>query len=207
METRGTHSAGGANQPRDWSSRTTIAGLFPNRGSAEEAIRALKNAGFSEDEIGVAMRDRTEQGELIEETGTKAAEGAATGAVSGGVLGGLVGLLIGVGALIIPGIGPVVAGGALASAFGVAGGTAAAGAGIGAATGGILGALVGMGIPEEEARYFESGLRTGGTLVTVRSGNRTAEAAEILERYGADVGTRTLVTKDRTVDEPFRPVL
>src|SRR2546430_9015246 len=58
-------------------------------------------------------------------------------------------------ALAIPGIGPVVAGGALAAALGIAGGTAAAGAGIGAAAGGIVGALIGMGGPETEARSEE----------------------------------------------------
>src|SRR5438067_4654693 len=149
-------------QPRDMTGRTTIAGLFPDRMSAERAILDLKDAGFSGSQIGVAMRDRTEQGKVVEQTGTQAAEGAVTGAVGGGLLGGLVGFLVGVGALAIPGIGPVVAGGALASAFGVAGGTAVAGAGIGAAAGGIVGALVGLGIPEEEARHFETGFRTGG---------------------------------------------
>ena len=61
------------------------------------------------------------------------------------------GVLAGIGALAIPGVGPIIAGGALASTL--------AGAGIGAAAGGLLGALVGLGIPEEEARYYETGLR------------------------------------------------
>ncbi|HXE56620.1 MAG TPA: hypothetical protein VNK43_01350 [Gemmatimonadales bacterium] len=179
-------------EPRDWSRRTAVAGLFPDRTGAEAAIRALKSVGFTDAEIGVALRDRDERGELIQEAGgTKVGQRAATGAVSGGVLGGVLGLLVGVGALAIPGIGPVVAGGALASAFGVVGGTAAAGAGIGAATGGILGALIGMGIPEEEARRFETGVRAGGILLTVRAGGRSAEAAEIMERYGADTAART----------------
>ena len=79
----------------------------------------------------VVSRDREETKELAEDTGAKAATGAATGAVGGGILGGITGLLVGLGALAIPGIGPVVAGGALASAFGLGGGTAVAGAGIG----------------------------------------------------------------------------
>ena len=95
---------------------------------------------------------------------------------------------MGLGALAIPGIGPVVAGGALATAFGLAGGTAVAGAGIGAAAGGIVGALVGMGIPEEEARYFEAGFREGGVLVTVNGRDRAPEALAVLERHGADTG-------------------
>jgi hypothetical protein len=173
---------------RDLTGRTTIAGLFAEREAAERAINDLKDAGFAGDQIGVAMRDRTAQGELAEDTGTKAAEGATTGALGGGVLGGLVGFLVGIGALAIPGIGPVVAGGALATAFGLGGGTAVAGAGIGAAAGGIAGALVGMGIPDEEAKHFETGFRAGGVLVTVRAQEKAMDALAILERNGADTG-------------------
>lgn len=173
---------------RDLTGRSTIAGMFHNRADAEAAIDALKDAGFSAADVGVAMRDRTAQGQMVEDTGTKAAEGATSGALGGGLLGGVVGFLVGLGALAIPGIGPVVAGGMLASAFGLAGGTAVAGAGIGAAAGGLVGALVGMGIPEEEARHFESGFRSGGTLVTVRGGARAMDAMAILESHGADTG-------------------
>ena len=169
--------------------RETVAASFEDRGEAERAINALKDAGFSGDQSGVALRDRTAQGELVEDTGTKAAEGATTGALGGGLLGGIVGFLVGVGALAIPGIGPVVAGGMLASALGIAGGTAAAGAGIGAIAGGLVGALVGLGIPEEEAKHFETGFRSGHTLVTVKAGaGRATEAVDILRAYGGDIG-------------------
>jgi hypothetical protein len=172
-----------------YSKRNTVAATFEDRGDAERAINALKDAGFSADQIGVALRDRTQQGELIEDTGTKAAEGAVSGALGGGLLGGVIGWLVGIGALAIPGIGPVVAGGALATALGIAGGTAAAGAGIGAAAGGLVGGLVGLGIPEEEAKYFESGFRSGRTLVTVNAGpGRANEAVDMLRAYGGDIG-------------------
>lgn len=176
---------------RDLSGRRTVAGLFPDRDSAEQAIDELKAAGFTGDHIGVAMRDRTAQGKLIGETGTQATERAAAGAVGGGLLGGLTGLLVGLGVLALPGIGPVIAGGALATAFGVAGGTAVAGAGIGAAAGGLLGALTGLGIPESEARHFETGFRAGAVLVIVDAGPRLLEAMAILDRHGADTGPAT----------------
>src|SRR5688500_7409199 len=88
----------------------TVVGLFHDQSRAERAIRALKDAGFSDDQIGIIMRDRERQQELTESTGTKAEGGAAAGAMGGGVLGGVLGLLAGVGALAIPGIGPIVAG-------------------------------------------------------------------------------------------------
>ena len=172
--------------------REVVAGLFQDRERAAEAIRDLRTRGFAPDELGAAMRDRSEQGELIADTASRAAGGAASGAAGGGILGGVLGMLVGAGVLAIPGVGPVVAGGVLASTLGVIGGTAAAGAGIGAATGGILGALIGMGIPHEDARYFERGVREGGTLVTVVAGSRGAEAREALKQHGASLGaTRT----------------
>lgn len=186
------------NRPR------VVVALFPEREAAENAIRALQDAGFPRESIGVATRDRSPEGRLLDDGESKAAEGAATGALSGGVLGGLLGLLVGVGALAIPGIGPVIAGGALASALGIAGGTAVAGAGIGAATGGLLGALVGMGIPDVEARHFERGIREGGTLVTLESAGRETEARTILRRFGGDLGTATVGT---AADEIVAPVV
>ena len=97
-----------------------VAGLFTEREAAVAAIDDLKGAGFAPDDVGIAMRDKGQQGDLAEETGAKAAGGAAAGAVGGGLVGGAVGLLVGLGALAIPGIGPVIAGGALATAFGLA---------------------------------------------------------------------------------------
>jgi hypothetical protein len=155
----------------------TVVGLFGHRAPAEAAIRDLQTAGFPRDRIGVAMQERVEQGDLLEGVGGEAAEGAAKGAVGGGLLGGLLGLLS---SLLVPGVGPVVVGGVLASTL--------TGAGVGAATGGLLGALVTLGVPEEDARHFDGGLRSGGTLVTVDAGARTPEALAILGRHEVDFG-------------------
>ena len=155
----------------------TVVGLFTERTHAEQAIRDLKAAGFTESQIGVAMQNDEEQQRLIDDTGSQAAEGAAKGAVSGGIVGGLIGLL---GSLLIPGVGPIVVGGVLASAL--------TGAGVGAATGGLIGALIGLGVPEEDAQHFDRGLQSGGILVTVDAGARTAEAVSIMQRHDADLG-------------------
>ncbi|MFL5516490.1 MAG: general stress protein [Gemmatimonadales bacterium] len=155
----------------------TVVGLFSNRHHAEAAIRDLKAADFRDEQIGVAMQDVGEQRELMDTTSSNAAEGAAKGAVSGGVVGGLIGLL---GSLLVPGVGPVIVGGVLASTL--------TGAGIGAATGGLIGALIGLGVPEEDARHFDQGLRSGGTLVTVDAGSRTGDALAILQRHEVDFG-------------------
>jgi hypothetical protein len=147
--------------------RGTVVGLFRNQADAERAIRDLQDKGIDESRIGVAMLDRDGQLDLAEDT-------------TGRILGGAVGLLAGVGVLAIPGVGPIIAGGALASTL--------AGAGIGAAAGALIGALVTMGVPEDDARYFETGLRQGSVLVTATAGSRGAEAREILRVSGADLG-------------------
>ena len=50
----------------------------------------------------------------------------------------------------------------------------------------LVGALVGLGIPEEEARYYERGLQEGGILVTVDAGARAVEARRILGDAAAE---------------------
>src|SRR5919197_3847587 len=135
----------------------TVVGLFNDRRHAESAIRDLKAAGFSEEQIGVALQSSEGEAHIVgdaepsNKAETHSGEFAAKGAVSGGVLGGLVGLL---GSLLVPGFGPVVVGGVLASTL--------TGAGLGAAAGGIIGALTGMGVSEQDARHFDLGLRAGG---------------------------------------------
>lgn len=151
--------------------QSTVVGVFTDRDQAERAVEALLGAGFEAEQIGVATRG--EQSGATEQD-TLAGEGAKTGAVSGGLLGGQLGAAA-VG--LIPGIGAVLAAGALAA---IAGG-AVAGAGVG----GVLGGLIGMGIPEDEARFYEEELKGGRTLVTVRAGDRADDATRILRQFGA----------------------
>ena len=153
----------------------TVVGMFARRADAESAIRDLKSAGFTDDQIGVAVPETLRADSAG--GGATAGEGAVAGALSGGIVGGLIGLL---GSILVPGLGPLVVGGVLASAL--------TGAGIGAATGGLVGALMGLGIPEEDARHFDQGLRAGGALVTVGAGRRTDEALRVLQRHGVDLG-------------------
>jgi uncharacterized membrane protein len=155
-----------------------IVAIFEERAEAEDAIRDLKNAGFTNEQIGVATLDQVRTVDTRAPDERELAEGAATGALTGGVIGGLVGLIS---SLLIPGVGPLVVGGVLASSL--------LGMGVGAATGGLIGALVGMGVPEEDAKYFDAGLRKGNTMVTVNNTNQPSDQAiSILERHGGDLG-------------------
>jgi len=163
--------------------RRVYGGLYNDVATAEQGVHRFRDAGYPSERIGIVSRDSAAK-DVAEDTGAKAAGGAATGAVAGGVLGGLTGLLVGIGALAIPGIGPVVAGGILASAFGLGGGTAVAGAGIGAAAGGLIGGLTGLGFSHDEATYYDQGVRSGRTLVTVEDDEDRAEG--LFDETGAD---------------------
>jgi hypothetical protein len=166
--------------------RNVVVGVFHGREQARDAISALKDAGFRGDDISVLMPDTGDTRGMGADTENEAGKGAATGAIAGGILGGLGGFLVGIGALAIPVFGPIIAAGAFA--------TALAGAAAGAAVGAIAGALVGMGIPKEEAEWYEGEFRSGRSLVTVRADGRYQEARSILMRHGAyDIQSRDAV--------------
>jgi hypothetical protein len=167
------------NQEREDAHRTSaiVVALFMDPSDAEQALTDLREAGFAEDDVGVAVHDPARRETTGETSGDSAGEGAAKGALSGGIVGGTLGLL---GSLLIPGVGLIMAGGILGSIL--------AGAGIGAATGGLIGALVSMGISPEEAEHFERGFREGGVLVTVKADERAMEARAILRDRSGDLG-------------------
>jgi protein-L-isoaspartate O-methyltransferase len=47
----------------------TVVGIFRNRPAAEDAIRDLKDAGYTSDQIAVATNDQSESKERVEEGG------------------------------------------------------------------------------------------------------------------------------------------
>jgi hypothetical protein len=157
--------------------RGTVVGVFADQSQARQAVVELRRAGFDEDQIGVVGRSGDGQGTSglpNDPTGTRWEEGTGVGAAAGGATG--LGLGLAVAAGLIPAIGPVIAGGALTALI--------ASAGAGATIGTVVGGLVGLGVPEDEAAYYEGEFKSGRTVVTVRAGDRRADAAAILTRYG-----------------------
>lgn len=183
--------------------RETVVALFESQADAEQAIRDLKDAGFPKGAIGVVLRDPASLSGPAHPSDVSPLPGetATAGVVGGGILGGVVGLLAGVGALALPGVGPVIAGGVLVSSL--------TGAGLGAAAGGVLGALIGLGVPDSAARYFEEGVRQGSVLVTVDAGARRGAARDILRFSRGDLGLgyapgRTEASEGEVEDEAWR---
>ena len=140
----------------------------------------LRLAGFTGNDISVLFPDKQGTRDFAHEKNTKAPEGAAAGAATGGIVGGALGWIVGIGALAIPGVGPFIAAGPIMAALG--------GAAIGAAGGGIAGSLIGLGIPELEAKQYESRVKGGNILLSVHTENATerGRAKEIFERRGAE---------------------
>lgn len=152
-----------------------VVAVFDDRVAAEGAVDALTRAGFAGDQIGYVIRggDAVAGGTITDAAGTKDVKGALIGALEGGMIGGVLATVI---SIFVPPIGSVLVGGLLASFFG---GTIA-----GSAVGGILGALRGLGISEEEARFYQRQFHEGRALVAVRAGARSAQAADVLAGFG-----------------------
>lgn len=144
-------------------------GVFADPEQARQAILELQRAGFDEKEIGYLTR--VAPGDAV---GADRETRTAAGAIGGGVLGGVLGA---VASLLIPGIGPAVAGGILAATFG--------GLAIGATAGGLIGLLSSLGVSEEDARFYQREMEAGRTIVTVKNAAGAAEAANILRQNGA----------------------
>ena len=168
-----------------------VVGLLPNVDAARQALETLRSHGVSDDQIGLAMRQADNDLSLEEEdTPSPTAQDAAKGAVGGGIIGGLAGLLTATGVVAIPGLAPLLAGGALISLLGATGASIVAGSGVEAVAGGLVGALVSINVPETAARQYEDAVRAGKILMTVKTDGDTARIQELLALHGADTGVR-----------------
>jgi hypothetical protein len=159
---------------------TAAFGIYTTRTAAENAVDALKAAGYRNTDISVLFPENSGTKDFAHEKNTKAPEGATAGASTGAVVGGALGWLAGIGALAIPGLGPFIAAGPIMAAL--------AGAAVGGTTGGVVGALIGMGFPEYEAKRYEGRVKAGGILLSVHCDDSewTKKAKEILDSTGAE---------------------
>jgi len=150
----------------------TVSRVYDTHSQAREAVNAVEKAGVPASEISlVANKHVSEKYADVDDVSK-----AGTGAGVGGVVGGGAGLLAGLGLLAIPGLGPVVAVGWLASL--------AVGAAAGAAAGGLVGALVSAGTPDDHAHVYSESVRRGGTLVSARVDDMAAARIQaILDGY------------------------
>src|SRR5580692_10316048 len=158
----------------------SVFGIYPDRLSVEEAVEALRAAGFRGTDISVLFQENQGTKDFAHEKNTKAPEGATAGGIVGGISGGVLGWLTGIGALAIPGLGPLIAAGPIVAAL--------AGVGAVGAVGGFTGALIGLGIPEYEAKRYQGRVQKGGILLSVHcdSSDAIKRAKEIMKITNAE---------------------
>jgi len=167
----------------------TITRLFDTYADAKNAVHDLERLGVPHDDLSIIANNADDaHGTHDDHDGVNDDGDVTRGVSTGALLGGAGGLLAGLGLLAIPGLGPIVAAGWLASTVAGAG----LGAAGGAATGTIVGALKNAGHSEDEAHVYSEGVRRGGTLVSARVADTLATEAEaVLARHNSvDAATR-----------------
>jgi len=179
----------------------TLSRLYDDYAAATKVLQELESRGIPASEISIVASNADN---WYSDKGTTSspskhdhnrdgvddrAEGAATGAGIGATVGGIAGLLAGLGIIAIPGIGPVVAAGWLASTAVIAA--------AGGVAGGILGALTEAGVNEEDAQVYAEGVRRGGTLLTVRVPDvDRARIEAILDRSAVNIRERGMAYRN-----------
>src|SRR5204863_9990423 len=129
-----------------------IFGVFDDPAMPRRAVDALHASPLRLDDVSIVAPTADTDSATHSGEDVSAGQGAAVGAVWGG--------LVGLATLLIPGVGPFIAFGALFAAL--------TGAVTGAVVGGISAALIDFsGIPEREARGYEDEIHAGKTLVAV----------------------------------------
>jgi hypothetical protein len=155
-----------------------VLGLFDTPSAAAVAAGALRDLGVSRDRLSVVARNHDEEGQV---------PGASPGAEledsrTASRLGELGAHLLAAIALVLPGIGPIVANGPLAAGLGEAAGHLA---------GGIARTLEGAGIPAATAEQWEQRVEAGEVLVGAHlaPGAAVTDAEAALRHAGASYVT------------------
>ena len=171
-----------------------ISAVFDNHSEAEAAVRELREAGVTDSALSVIARRQEDSGDYGDAE-THEVQEKGEGALKGGIVGAGAGALLGIAALAIPGVGPLAAAGAIASS--AIPEAAAIGAGAGALAGGLTGLLTKHGVSDEDAKYYEERINSGGIFLSVDAsgaGISAEEVRDILYRNGGHSSSRARTT-------------
>lgn len=143
-----------------------VLALFPSPAAAAVGARAVHAIGVTRDQISIVSRNHDEEGALAEQMDATPGSdiedsrpAARFGELSGQVLAAI--------ALVLPGIGPIVAAGPLAAGLGEAAGHVA---------GGIASVLSGAGVSDARAAALQKGVEQGSVLIGVHAAPETVVA-------------------------------
>mgnify|MGYP000176883413 CR=1 FL=1 len=160
----------------------TVVAIFDEYSNAENAAKEIKDQGLRTDDISIVAKDeKMDNGEESQATGLNMStnprginDNISNGVMTGGILGGLAGLLIGAGSMAIPGLGIIAAAGPITGLLS------------GAVTGGVVGGLVDLGIPENKSRQYETDIKAGKILFSMKTDeDKVTSIGSILRNNGA----------------------
>ena len=157
-------------------SHPLVLAVFESPASAAAAARALHRIGIPRDRISVVTRSHDEEGALAEQM--DATPGAdIEDSRPAAILGELGGQVLAAIALVMPGIGPIVAAGPLSAGLGEAAGHVA---------GSVASVLAHAGVPEERAEALQRAVESGAVLLGVHaSGSDIEPIRQAMETAGA----------------------
>jgi hypothetical protein len=166
-------------------SHPLVVALFADPAAAASAARELHAAGVTREQISIISRNHDEESGFAADVGGTPGteiEDSRTAAR----LGELSGYLLAAIALVLPGIGSIVAAGPLAAGLGEAAGHVA---------GGVASALSGAGLAPDRAEAMQSAVEEGAILFAVHTVDRRVDAIRsLLKAAGAtDVETANWV--------------
>jgi hypothetical protein len=155
-------------------SKLGVIGIYDSMSKAEEVVYKLDRGGFSIKQVSIVAQNL--QSERRVNGYVTVNDVGRTGAITGAWLGGLLGLLAGVAFMWIPGFGPLIVAGHLATALlTVVGGVD--GAIAGAAWGGVLGILLGVWVFKKHIIKYEDYVKAGKYVVITHGGDEEVERA------------------------------
>lgn len=166
----------------------TVAGIFPSREAAEKAVQQIHSLGIRNDRIALltpGMDDARVDDEVPTSDTEQPGMGKAMGGAVGGAMGAAGGATLGAAAasLLVPGVGPVLAGAILGAAILGAGGAAT-----GAAAGEAIEENLASGLPHDELYVYEDALTKGRSVVIafVETDEARENAQKTLSNAGAE---------------------
>jgi hypothetical protein len=162
-------------------SHPLVVGVFTGMPQATVAARDLHAAGVTREQLSIISRNHDEESSYaVDIGGSPGAEIEDSRAAAR--LGEASGYLLAAIALVLPGLGPIVAAGPLAAGLGEAAGHVA---------GGISSALQGGGIAPERADALQTAVERGAILLAVHtSESRVEDIRKVLASAGAsDIST------------------
>lgn len=166
----------------------TIAGVFQTRAQAETAIQKLHLLGLANDRIALltpGVTDNTAEDVVPTADSEQPGMGKAMGGAVGGAMGAAGGATLGAAAasLLVPGVGPVIAGTILGAAI-----LGAGGAMTGIAAGEALEESLVKGLPHDELYLYEDAVQHGRSVVIafVEAEETEAGVKQALTEAGAE---------------------